>query len=505
MTRSEWLVTIGILLGIFMASMEATVVATAMPTIVSKIGGLGSYSWVFSVYMLASTTTLPIYGKLSDIYGRRRIYAIAMIVFLIASIFCGMARSMPQLIVFRVIQGLGAGGVLPLAFIIVGAMFTLERRARMQGLFAGVWGVSSIVGPLLGGFLVDRVSWPWVFYVNLLPGALAVALIWVFLEEDPRRAGETTPPVDYLGAAVLSAGVVTLLMGLFELHTPLGRGLLAVAAGFLIPLIWIERRAADPILPVLLFRDRLFTAACGQGLGAGWAAFGSIAFVPLFVQAVLGTSATEAGATLIPLSIGWPLASITGSRLLLRVGHRPLGIAGMCLLTLGTFLMSQNTGDTAPARVMISLALMGLGMGFSVPSFMIAVQSTVERRYLGAATATIQFSRSIGGALGISVMGAVLATRLAAGLQAAGVDPSTVSIDRLLDPLARAGTAVAIQQTLKDALTGAIQGVFVVAFFGAALGLIATTLSPGGRLSQLARSTDIAGAPEAAAPIVGGK
>ena len=497
MTRSQWFVTIGILLGIFMASMEGTVVATAMPTIVSKIGGLGSYSWVFSAYMLASTTTLPIYGKLSDIYGRRQIFTVAMIFFLIASVFCGMATSMPQLIVFRVIQGLGAGGVLPVAFIIVGAMFTLERRARMQGLFAGVWGVSSIIGPLLGGFLVDRVSWSWVFYINLVPGALAVALIWFFLEDDPRRAGETTPPVDYLGAAVLSAVVVTLLMGVFELQTPLGRWLLAVAAGLLIPLIWIERRAADPIFPVPLFRDRLFAVACGQGLGAGWAVFGSIAFVPLFVQAVLGTSATQAGATLIALSIGWPLASITGSRLLLRVGHRPLGIAGMCLLTVGTLLMSQSTADAAQGRVMISLVLMGLGMGFSVPSFMITVQSTVERRYLGAATATIQFSRSIGGALGISVMGAVLATRLAAGLTAAGVDPSVVSIDRLLDPLARAGTAVAIQEALKGALTGAIQAVFVVAFLGAAVGLIATTLSPGGRL---------AGAPEAAtATIAGGK
>jgi EmrB/QacA subfamily drug resistance transporter len=491
-TRSQWLVTAGILLGIFMASMEGTVVATAMPTIVGKIGGLGSYSWVFSGYMLAATTTLPIYGKLSDIYGRRRIYAVAMILFLLASVFCGLARSMPQLIVSRIIQGLGAGGVLPLAFIIVGAMFTLERRARMQGLFASVWGISSIVGPLLGGFLVDRVSWPWVFYVNLVPGALALALIWVFLEDDSHRARDTRPPVDVLGATVLTAAVVTLLLGLFDLHAPLGRALLAVAAALLAPLIWIERRAHDPIFPVPLFRDRLFLAACGQGLGAGWAVFGSIAFVPLFVQAVLGTSATEAGATLIPLSIGWPIASITGSRLLLRVGHRPLAIAGMSLLVLGTLLMSQHVAQTAPGRVMLSLAMMGLGMGFSVPSFMIAVQSTVERRFLGAATATIQFSRSIGGALGISVMGAVLAARLATGLRAAGANPSAISIDRLLDPLARSDTAAAIQQVLKDALTGAVQAVFVVALLGAALGLGATILTPGGRLSRVPRSADLA-------------
>lgn len=506
MTRSHWFVTIGILLGIFMASMEATVVATAMPTIVSKIGGLGSFSWVFSGYMLASTTTLPIYGKLSDIYGQRRIYTIAMIFFLIASVLCGLARSMPQLIAFRVIQGLGAGGVLPLAFIIVGAMYTLEVRARLQGLFAGVWGISSLVGPLLGGFLVDRISWPWVFYINLIPGALAVALIWFFLEDDPRRAGETAHAVDYFGAAVLSAGVVTLMMGLFELQTPAGRALLAVAAALFVALIWIERRAEDPILPVPLFRDRLFAAACGHGLGTGWAAFGSIAFVPLFVQAVLGTTATQAGATLIPLMIGWPLASMTGSRLLLRVGHRLPTIVGMCALTLGTVLMSRIAADSAQSYVMISLALMGVGMGLSVPVFMIAVQSKVERRFLGAATATIQFSRSIGGALGIGVMGAVLATRLAASLTAAGVDPSAVSINNLLDPLTLAGTSAAIQQTLKGALTEAIQAVFAVAFVGAAFGLITVVVAPGGRLAGLARPEDVTGASEpAGAPIGGAK
>ena len=495
MTRSQWLVTFGILLGIFMASMEGTVVATAMPTIVSKIGGLRSFSWVFSGYMLASTITLPIYGKLSDIFGRRRVYAIAMILFLIASVLCGLARSMPQLIAFRVLQGLGAGGVLPVAFIIVGAMFTLELRARIQGLFAGVWGVSSILGPLFGGFLVDRVSWPWVFYVNLFPGIVALALIWSFLHEEPHHA--TNKPIDYLGAAVMSAGVAALLLGLFELQSPAGRALLAVAVTLFAALIWIEMRAVDPILPVPLFRDRLFAAACGQGLGSGWAAFGSIAFVPLFVQAVLGTTATQAGAAIVPISIGWPIASVTGSRLLLRFGHRPLAIIGMSLLTFGTIFMSRVTMDAPRVHVMISLLLMGLGMGFSVPLFMIAVQSKVDRRYLGAATATIQFSRSVGGAVGVSVMGAMLSARLASGLVAAGIDPSTVSLDRLLDPLARASTAMAVQDTLRGALTDAIQAVFAVAAVGAAVGLISTILGPGGPLGQRLRAPgDVVAGPE---------
>jgi EmrB/QacA subfamily drug resistance transporter len=403
---------------------------------------------------------------------------------------------MPQLIAFRVLQGLGAGGVLPVAFIIVGAMFTLELRARVQGLFAGVWGVSSILGPLFGGFLVDRVSWPWVFYVNLFPGIVALALIWSFLHEEPHHATHK-PPIDYLGAAVLSATVAALLLGLIELQTPVGRALLLVAAALFAALIWIEMRAADPILPVPLFRDRLFAAACGQGLGSGWAAFGSIAFVPLFVQAVLGTTATQAGAAIVPISVGWPIASVTGSRLLLRFGHRPLAIIGMSLLTFGTIFMARVTMDAPQVHVMISLFLMGLGMGCSVPLFMIAVQSKVDRRYLGAATATIQFSRSVGGALGVSVMGVVLSARLASGLAAAGIDPSTVSLDRLLDPLARAATAAAIQQTLRGALTGAVQAVFVVAAVGAAVGLIATILSPGGPLGERLRTpTDVVAGPE---------
>ncbi len=503
MTRSQRFVTLGIMLGIFMASMEATVVATAMPTIVSKIGGLSTYSWVFSAYILASTTTVPIYGKLSDIYGRRRVYAVAMIVFLIASLFCGMAKSMPQLIVFRAVQGLGAGGVLPLAFIMIGTLFTFERRAKMQGLFASMWGVSSIVGPLMGGFLVDRVSWPWVFYINLVPGLLALTLIWVFLVDDPRHAGEAPPPVDYLGAAVLSAAVVTLLMGLFELRTGVGQVLLVAAIVLFMALAWIERRAVDPVLPVRLFRDRLFAAACGQGLWAGWAAFGSLAFVPLFVQAVLGTSATRAGATLTPLMVGWVSASITGSRLILRIGHRILAVIGMCSLTLGTFLMSRIGAGSGQIHAIVSVTLMGIGMGLSIPTFMIAVQSTVERRSLGAATATLQFSRSIGGALGVSVMGAVLSARLASGLAAAGVDPAFVSVNRLIDPLARAATTVAMQDTLKIALAGAIQGVFVVAFVASALALISASLSPGGPITFDRRQEPDDGLGTATAPVPG--
>ncbi len=479
-------ITLGVMLSLFMASMEATVVATAMPTIVGQLGGLATYSWVFTAYLLASTTTVPIYGKLSDIYGRRSVYVVAMALFLIGSVLCGRATSMGQLVVFRAVQGLGAGGLLPLAFIIVGDLFTLEQRARMQGLFSGVWGVSSIIGPLLGGFLVDRVSWHWVFDINVIPGLLAALLVWCAWVERAHPADRGVS-IDYLGATLLSAGVVTLLLGLFQLGTAISWALLAGAAICFAALLWAERRAADPILPLALFRDRLFAVACVHGVLAGWAMFGSASFVPLFVQSVLGTSATTAGVTLTPQMLGWVTASIIGSRLLLRVGYRTLALIGMGLLTFGMFLMSQIGIDSPQPLLMVYVAFTGVGMGLSIPAFLIAVQSTVRRSQLGTATSTIQFSRSIGGTLGVSVMGVVLSSQLAARVAAAGLNPQSVSVDALLDPLANAATDIAANDALRVALAGAIGNVFLVACIAAAIGLVATACAPQGRIAQLAK------------------
>jgi Na+/melibiose symporter-like transporter len=291
--------------------------------------------------------------------------------------------------------------------------------------------------------------------------------------------------VDYAGAALLTFGVVVLLLGLFELGTPLGWILLAGAALMFAGLAWVERRAADPVLPLSLFRDRLFAVACAHGLLAGWAMFGSATYVPLFVQAVLGTSATAAGATLTPLLISWVLASIVGSRLLLRFGYRTLALIGMVLLTAGSFLMTRIGAGTSQLSLAVSLSLMGIGMGLSIPAFLIAVQSAVPRRFLGTATSTLQFSRSIGGVLGVSVMGVVLSTRLAANLQAAGLDPASVSLNSLLDPLARSTTS-SMDVALRSALAGAVQSVFVLALIAAAIGLVATALAPAGRIAQLA-------------------
>ncbi len=472
------LVTIGILLSMFLASMESTVVATAMPTIVGQLGGLEHYSWVFSAFMLASTTVVPLYGKLSDIYGRRKIYVIAMALFLAGSVLCGLATSMTQLIAARALQGLGAGGVQPMAFILIGEMFDLKQRAKMQGFFSGVWGVSSIIGPLLGGFIVDKLTWHWVFYINVVPGLLAAALVAFAWQEYAHHY--QSPAVDYLGAALLTSSVVALLFGLLEVGKLESWLLIGTAILLFIALLWVENRAADPVLPIHLFRDRLFSTAIAHGVFAGWAMFGSVSFIPLFVQSVMGTSATQAGITITPMLLGWVTASVIGMRLILMVGHRRLGVIGTATLVVGAFLMTLIGAESSQLAMMVFIAMMGIGMGLSIPSFLVAVQTNVERRHLGTATSTIQFSRSIGGTLGVSVMGAALSVRLASNLNAAGLDPKLVS--QLLDPVP--GSGLFIAEGARLALADAIHLVFVIAFVAALFGLAAVLFTPHGELKD---------------------
>jgi MFS family permease len=390
---------------------------------------------------------------------------------------------MEGLVLFRAVQGLGAGGVLPLAFTIIGELFSLEQRARMQGLFSGVWGVSSVIGPLIGGFLVDQVTWQWVFYINILPGLLAAALVWFAWRKPVQRDARVA--IDIPGAVLLTLAVLALLLGLEEPTSPRGLGLLGGSAVLTALLLWVERRAADPILPLPLFRDRLFNVALLHGVLAGWAMFGSLNFVPLFVQAVLGSTATQAGISLTPMSLSWTVASILGSRLLLRVGYRTLAAIGMALLALGTLLMTSIHPETRVTSIMLYTGLMGIGMGLSIPAFLLAVQSTVPRQTLGAATSTIQFSRSIGGTLGVSVMGVFLSTRLAAGLAARGIDPATVSLESLIDPAA--GASAALEGPVRLVLGLTIANLFVIASIAAVLGLAAMFLAPPGKIAQLVR------------------
>jgi MFS family permease len=331
---------------------------------------------------------------------------------------------------------------------------------------------------------VDQLSWRWVFYVNLIPGLLAAGFV-AFAWRD-QIVSQTKPSVDYAGAGLLMSAVVTLLLGLMDSGTSTGLLLIAASIILFVLLLWVESRAADPILPLHLFRERLFAVTIAHGTLTGWAMFGSISFVPLFVQSVLGTSATRAGITIAPMLLGWVLSSIVGTRLLLRVGYRKLVMAGTIALMTGAFFMSRIGVDTSQTSLMIFVALMGIGMGLSIPPFLIAVQTSVERRYLGTATSTMQFSRSIGGTLGVSVMGAALSLRLASNLSASGLDPSLVS--QLLEP--SSGSEALINTGVRVAMSNAIDLVFMIAFAAAALSLVIAFLAPRKELKEKASESE---------------
>lgn len=443
------LVTLGVLGGSFLAAIEATIVATAMPTVVEQFGGLAHYSWVFSGYLLTSTVTTPVWGRLADVYGRRRPYMVAIGLFLLGSTLCGVATSMTQLIVFRAVQGIGAGGMLPLGMVILGDLFSLQERARAQALFAGVWGIASIAGPLLGALLTERASWRWIFFMNLPFGAVAALLVSRNLVD---RLPERRAVIDYVGAALLMGGVTALMLALNATGTTepaLGVRTVEVLYGaavlLAIAFVYMERRTPEPILPLSLLGNRMVATTTLSGSLLGVAIFGALAFVPLYVQSALGRSAREAGAVLTPLLLGWVLMSIVTGRMLPRVGFRPFIVGGLSCVSLG-FIGLATVGATTPMwRMHVDLGLMGVGMGMTMLSLLLAVQSAVARDQLGVATSLGQFTRSIGGAIGVAAMGAIVSgsvpvsgpspAALALGLHRAFAAGAIVSVVALVSAL----------------------------------------------------------------------
>ncbi len=474
-SRRRLAVTLGVITGMFLAALEATVVGTAMPTVIASLGGLSHYSWVFSAYLITSTVTVPVWGKLSDLYGRRLFFQLGIAVFLLGSVLSGMANTMTQLIVFRAVQGLGAGALVPLGMTIIGDVYTVEERARMQAFFSGVWGISSVVGPVVGGFITDQLSWRWVFYINVPFGILAALIMQLALKE-PRRHGR--PSIDYAGAALLMASITLLMLALVEGGATLREFasarnlvLLAVAAGLAALFLYVERRAPDPIVPLGLFRNRVVSVAVAAGFLAGVAMFGAISFVPLFAQGALGSTATEAGSLLTPLMLSWVGLSIVGGRLLLKVGYRPTTLAGLFILTLGFALLSSYQRTTPRAWLYVDLILIGAGLGLTMLTLLIAVQQSVGRAQLGIATSLNQFSRSIGGAVGVAIMGAVLSAGLASHLQRVartGAGPLTPeraaelasNPNALIEPQARAALPPEVLDELQEAMAAAIHKVF---------------------------------------------
>ncbi|PKO06699.1 MAG: MFS transporter [Chloroflexi bacterium HGW-Chloroflexi-3] len=393
-----------------------------------------------------------------------------------------LATSMETLILFRAIQGLGAGGVLPLALTMIGELYSIEKRAKMQGLISSVWGLSSVIGPLIGGLLVDQISWEWVFFINLIPGILAIIFVWFAWIED-KNISKKKVALDVPGVVLLTVGVLSLLLGLNGLENSSSLFFIITAIILLSVLIIIEKRAQDPILPLKLFGNRLFLVAFLHGILAGWAMFGSLSYIPLFVQAVIGTSATQAGLSLTPMSIMWTLTSIVGGRLIIKINFRVLAIIGMVLLVIGSLLLTTIGLGTSQLALMIYTSIMGIGMGLTIPVFMIIIQTTVPRNVLGTATSTIQFSRNIGGTIGVSVLGVFLSSRLSRLLIESGFNISTISLSSLINQTQ--GTDATFSEPLRIALSTSMANMFYIALGAAVLGFIVILFTPKGVITQL--------------------
>ena len=492
-SRRRWAVTAGVMTGMFIAALEATVVGTAMPTVIASLGGLNHYSWVFSAYLVTSTVTVPVWGKLSDLYGRRLLYQIGIIIFLIGTMLSGMSGSMTQLIIFRAVQGLGAGALVPLGMTIIGDIFTLQERAKMQAYFSGVWGLSSVVGPIVGGFITDQISWRWVFFINI-PVGIAAALIIGFALKEPKY--HEKPSIDYAGAGLLMIAISLLMLATVEGGTSLTTlfspdNVLIFAAAFILLLVFVlvEKKAADPLIPFKLFKNRTVSVSVTAGFLAGVAMFGAISFIPLFAQGALGSTATEAGSLLTPLMLSWVLMSVVGGRLLLKVGYRSISIVGFVILTAGFIFLALFQRETARFWLYLDLVLIGAGLGLTMLTLLIAVQQAVERTQLGIATSLNQFSRAIGGAFGVAIMGAFLTAGLAAQLNhAAQSGNAFLTVEQaaefasnpnaLIDPQAKANLPVETLDILQEAMAASIHRVFWVGAILSGLALLVAFFLP---------------------------
>ncbi len=410
----------GIMLGLLLSALDQTIVGTAMPLIVTDLGGLDSYAWVTTSYMLASTASVPIFGKLSDIYGRKWFYIGGLVLFMIASALCGLSQSMLQLILFRGLQGIAGGIIIANAFSIIGDLFPPSERGKWQGLLGAMFGIASVVGPTLGGYLADGPGWRWVFYINLPVGVFAIAVLLIGL---PYIRPHGVATIDWWGAAFIITGVVPLLLAFtwagteYAWSSPLILGLLTLAIAGIIAFLITETRARDPIIPLNLFRNRIFTISVISSSILGAAMFGAVLYIPLFMQGVLGTSAAGSGIVLTPMMLSMVFASIVGGQLISRTGRYKWAIVlGLFLMQTGLFLLSRMGLGTTNLGAVRNMIILGLGLGLVMPTITLAVQNAFPPRQLGVTTASLQFFRSIGGTIGIALMGAYLTTQITSNI-----------------------------------------------------------------------------------------
>ena len=410
----------GLMAGLFLAALDQTIVATALPTIVGELGGLDYYSWIVTAYLLSSTVSTPLYGKISDMYGRRVVFQTAIVVFLVGSLLAGVAQGMIQLIIFRGIQGVGAGGLMSMTFAVIGDVVSPRQRGRYIGLLAGAWAFASVIGPFIGGFIVDNISWRWVFLVNLPIGSAAFVVTSSVLHLPMRRRSHR---IDFEGVLLLVTGVTCLLLSLvwggvnYPWSSPTIVGLGGVGVTALAAFIIWETRVREPILPMRLFRSSIFCVSSALGFLTGTALFGAVIFLPLFLQVVTGVSATNSGLLLLPLTAGIVTGSVGSGRIISHTGrYRAWPIGGLALAAVGMSLLSTMSARTPVTHSSVYMILMGLGVGAAMQVTVLVVQNAADYRDLGVATSAVQFFRQMGGSFGVAVFGAIMNARLAAEL-----------------------------------------------------------------------------------------
>lgn len=463
-----------LMLVMFLAALDQTIVSTALPTIVGELGGLSQLSWVVTAYLLTSTIVVPLYGKFGDLFGRRIVLQIAIVLFLVGSVLCGMVQDMTWLIIMRAVQGLGGGGLMVSSIAAIGDVVPAAERGRYQGLFGAVFGLSTVIGPLLGGYIVEHFSWRWIFYLNLPLGVLAMIVLGIVFKPHARHIDHK---IDYAGAIFMAAGLTCLILFTSEGGTTLPWTsvelwlLLILGVILLVGFVLEERTAPEPIMPLDLFRERVFTISCAVGFIVGIAMFGSITFLPLYLQIAKGSSPTGAGLQLLPMMGGIIFASIVAGRIISRIGrYRIFPIAGTVLMAIAMGLMSTLALDTPLYVLNGYMLVLGLGLGMVMQVLILAVQNAVDFRHMGVATSGATLFRSIGGSVGVALFGAIFSNGLAYRLEA--LLPAGTELPRNLGPATVNQLPDAIRHDYLTAFSSSLHTVFVVAACVAVLGFV---------------------------------